>query len=140
MDSGNSFDGATLDYQLRIPFNNLKSPRNKKRFFKVVVEVETEVGVDSTIDLKYSPDFSYGDSNIPKGTQQTFEVASGGAYWDEGSEWGEFFWGQTQGEAEGYIKGSGRNIALSLSGESITAGSHTITGITIQYTVRGMKR
>jgi hypothetical protein len=140
MDSGNSFDGEALEYYARLPYNTIGSPRHIKRFFKIVLEVETEIGVTSTVDVKYAPDFSYGNPDRPKGIQQEFEVSGGGAYWNEGIEWADFFWGQLPNEAEGYIKGSGRNIGLSISGSSILDGSHTITGMTIQYALRGVKK
>lgn len=140
MDSGNSFDGAALDYSLRFPYYSVKTPRNIKRFFKVVLEIEPEIGEDSTVSLNFAPDFSYGSPLRPKGKSQTFDVSGGGAFWDEGAVWSEFYWGQFPNEAEGYIKGSGRNIAMLISGSSILEGSHTITGITLQYAMRGVKK
>ena len=140
MDSGNSFDGASLDYFIRLPYYMIGTPRTIKRFYKVVLEVETEIGINSTVDVKYAPDFSYGNPDRPKGVQQTFDVSGGGAYWGEDEVWADFFWGQLPNEAEGYIKGSGRNIGLSISGSSILDGSHTITGVTIQYNLRGVKK
>lgn len=140
MDSGNSFDGAALDYLLRLPYYTINSPRTNKRFFKIVLEVETEVGVDSTAEIKYAPDFSYGNPFRPKGVQETFDVSGGGAYWGEDENWADFFWGQLPNEAEGYIKGSGRNIGLSISGSTTLDGPHTITGVTIQYAFRGVKK
>ena len=140
MDSGNSFDSASLDYFARLPYNAINSPRNIKRFFKLILEVESEIGVDSTVDIKFNPDFSYGNPERPKGVQQTFELTGGGAYWGEGAEWADFFWGQASNEAEGYIKGSGRNISIAISGSSTLQGSHTLTGMTIQYAIRGVKK
>lgn len=140
MDSGNSFDGAALDYALRFPYYSVRTPRNIKRFFKVILEIEAEIGEDSTVSVKFAPDFSYGSPDRPKGKQQTFDVSGGGMYWGEGALWSEFYWGQTPNVAEGYIKGSGRNIGLSISGSSTLEGSHTITGITLQYAIRGVKK
>jgi len=137
MDAGTSFDGAAMEYVLRLPFNNLRSPRNIKRFYQAILEIDAPAG----IDLKFAPDFQYGSSEIPKGQLQTFNVSSGGGYWNEGIQWGSFFWGgQTQGEAKAYIKGSALNMALIITGSSTYEEVHTITGVTLQYTVRGVRR
>ena len=137
MDKGTSFDGAEMDYNLRLPFNTLRSPRRIKRFYNVILEIDAPAG----IALSFAPDFTYGSTDKPKGKTQSFDVDSGGAFWDDGSLWNQFFWGgQLQGEAKGYIKGSGLNISILISGASTYEESHTITGLTLQYTNRGVQR
>lgn len=137
MDKGTSFDGDPIEYVLRLPFNNLKSPRSKKRFFKAILEIEAPGGTT----LQFTPDFSYGDSSIPKAVQQSLDIESGAAYWNEGSLWGDFMWGTgVSGDAEAYIDGSGLNMAFLIRGSSTYDESHTITSVLLHYTVRGLKR
>ena len=137
MDAGTSFDGVEMEYQLRLPFNNLKSPRTRKRFLNAILEIDAPAG----ITLRFAPDFSYGSDETPKGIVQSFDISSGGGFWDNGIEWADFFWGgQSQGEAKAYLKGSGLNMSLLIIGESTYEESHTITGITLQYVLRGTRR
>ena len=137
MDAGTSFDGVEMEYQLRLPYNNLRSPRTRKRFFNAILEIDAPAG----ITLQFAPDFTYGSEETPKGVVQSFDVSSGGGFWDDGIEWSDFFWGgQSQGEAKAYFKGSGLNMSLLIIGASTYEESHTITGITVQYTLRGVRR
>lgn len=137
MDVGTSCDGAEIEYILRLPFNNLKSPRNKKRYFKAIMEIDAPEGAT----LYFTPDFSYGSSFYPKAVTQTLDVQSGGAYWGDNMTWASFIWGaETPNNAEAYIDGSGENMAFLIRGESIYEEPHTITSVLLQYTVRGLKR
>ena len=137
VDKGTSLDGAAMEYILRLPFNNLRSPRNKKRFYKAIMEVEAPTGAT----LLFTPDFSYGDSFTPKAVQQTLSAQTGAAYWDEGSEWGTFLWGgESPNTAEAYIQGSGQNMAFLIRGSTIYEEPHTISSVLLHYTVRGLKR
>jgi len=139
MDKGTSFDGAAIDYALRLPFNNLRSPRNKKRFFKAILEIEA-LGLGG-VTLQFTPDFSYGSTFTPKAVQQTLDVKTGAAYWGDNMEWNDFFWGaETPGSAEAYVEGSGQNMAFLIRGSSIYEDIHTITSVLLQYKVRGLKR
>lgn len=139
MDKGTSFDGTTVDYALRLPFNNLRSPRNKKRFFKAILEIEA-VGLGG-VSLQFTPDFSYGSNFTPKALQQDLNVQTGAVYWGENMEWNDFIWGaETPGSAEAYIEGSGQNMAFLIKGSSIYEDVHTITSVLLQYKVRGLKR
>jgi hypothetical protein len=137
MDIGTSCDGVAIEYILRLPFNNLKSPRNKKRFFKAIMEIDAPIRAT----LFFTPDFSYGSSFYPKALTQELDVQSGSAYWGENMVWGEFIWGaETPNNAEAYIDGSGENMAFLIRGESIYEEPHTITSVLLHYTVRGLKR
>jgi len=137
MDSGNSFDGEELNYILRIPFNNLRSPRNKKRFFKAIFEIDAPTGAD----ISFAPDFSYGSAFTPKARKQQLEVDSNIAYWGEDIFWGDFIWsGESPASAEAYIEGSGQNMGMLLNGSTIYDAPHTITSVILHYKVRGLKR
>jgi len=137
MDKGTSFDGTAMEYILKLPFNNIGTPRNKKRFFKAVFHIDAPEGTS----LYFTPDFSYGGDGTPKSVQQTVSTDSSTAYWDEDIDWGEFFWGGVgTGTIEAYVDGSGTNMALHIRGSSTYEQPHTLTSVLIHYKVRGLKR
>lgn len=139
MDKGNSFDGADIEYRVRLSFNNLKSPRHKKRFFKAVVDIDNQ----EIPDLNFIAEFSYGSADIAQGL--SFDASgtlnAAGAYWDDNDNWNEFNWdGQFSGQAEAYLDGSGLNMSLMISGTSNFEASHRLHGVSLHYSLRGIKR
>jgi len=139
MDKGDSFDGEEIDYRLRIAFNNLESPRNKKRFFKAVVDVDNV----EVPDLNFVPDFSYGSPDIPASASFSGDetLAGSGGDYDAYDDWGEFYWdGQYSGQAEAYLDGSGLNMSLLIYGVSDFESVHRLHAISIHYGLRGIKR
>jgi len=138
MEKGNSFDGGDISYSLRLPFIALGYPRNKKRFYKLQIEIDS---VDQ-IPLLLYPDYSYGRVDEPSAqnpVSNTLLFARGG-YWDTDINWDEFIWdGQAVGIAESYLDGNGINISLLIHGQSNYEASHTIYSATYHYNVRGLE-
>ena len=148
MDKGDSFDGANIQHTLKLSFNNLKSPRYKKRFFKVVLDVDT---VDA-VDLNFTPDFSYGSPDVAaaKTIADSSLVGSGGDY-DAFDNWESFIWdgvyiGATAtkamrtGQPEAYLDGSGLNMSILITGTDNYGSPHRIHGVSLHYGLRGLKR
>jgi len=138
LDSGTSFDGEEVEAFLRLPFNNLKSPRNYKRFRKIILELNTEAS--PTTEIKFIPDFSYSNPDLPSALTNRFTVAGGGGYWDSDT-WEQFYWdAQVVGEAEADIDGDGINMSLIISTNLTYEQPHIIHGVLLHYTTRGLKR
>lgn len=138
MDKGDSFDGEDIDYSFRLAFNNLKSPRYKKRFFKVVLDMEnTDVP-----PLSYLPDFSYGSPDIPGAKAIIDEtIIAGGGLYDGNDNWGQFYFdGPSTSSGEAYLDGSGLNMSLLIAGSSNFEAPHKIHTATIHYGLRGLKK
>ena len=134
LDSGTSFNGNPLKRFLRLPYNHLKTPRNYKDFKKIILEMETPNGTE--IDLYV--DFSYGEDLAAK--SQSVDIDATGGYWGY-VKWGSFTWsGPTVGRGQVYIDGTGTNFSLLLVSESTYVEPHTLQGITVQYTIRGIER
>lgn len=133
MDQGPSFNGEDIQSFLRLPFNQLKSPQRKKRFRKMVIDVDA--GSQATIN--YSVDFDYGE----KGSAEQSELIYGsGGYWGV-AEWGGFTWtSPTVSRIEGYIDGSGRNLSILVRHNSSADPSFTLQGIQLNYSLRGLQR
>jgi hypothetical protein len=138
-EKGESFDGADIDYFLRLAFCHCKTPRQKKRFHKATIQVDAL----DVPDLQFSPEFSYGAIDQPPPqvydfTDGTFNV--GGGVW--GTDfWGDFIWGgQLVGEAQAYIDGQGINTSLLVRGASNYERSHTLQSLTYNFSLRGLRR
>lgn len=136
LNAGNSFDGAELDYFLRLPFNHLGAPQQRKRWHKVVLECEAS----PQATLRVSYDFDYGNGADLSAAPVELSVIGGGGQWDS-SLWDTFLWdGALEGQAEAYVNGVGKNISMLIAGSATNEGAHLLQGITLFYTSRGLAR
>ena len=128
MERGNSFDGDSIKAYLRLAFNQLGSPRVRKRFKKLVLEL---AGFSKST-IRVFADFSYGNSDAPAVTFQDINIIGGGGFYDL-ANWSEFLWSaQPVPELEARIDGTGKNISFFLDGSG-KDGTHTFSGIIITY-------
>jgi hypothetical protein len=136
LDAGTSFDGEQVDAYARLPFNHVGSPTQNKRWHKATLEVDA----DPSVVLGITADFSYADSDLPGVAEQTFTVTGGGGFWSEGN-WGEFYWSSpVEGIAECYIDGFGKNMSITIVSQATYEDPHTIHGLTIHFSYRGLAR
>ena len=136
MDAGVSFDGDAIDAYLRLPFVNLGSPTQNKRFIKATIEVDAEPNTD----LQFTADFSYGNPDLPAHDEQAFEVSGAGAFWDT-IAWNDFYWSsQIEGIAEAHLDGLGTNLSMVIMSSSDTLIPHSLHGVTLHWSPRGLKR
>lgn len=131
-DKGSSFDGADIEAYLRMPFNNINSPRVIKRYRKAVLEMTST----AYTSIRFQPDFSYGDPDISSHALQTVTTQGAGGYWDVDT-WGEFFYdSKTVNTPEFDITGSGLNMGLIFYSKSDIDLGHVLQGILVNYTPR----
>lgn len=136
MDKGTSFDGAEMEHVLRLAFNHFKSPARKKRFFEAIIEMTAP----SPITINIVMDLNYAHQDILAPLSHGVEAFSGGAYWGSGV-WEEFFWDSpVVAYSETYLEGTGANMGLTFQGAGIYDDPHTIQGVTIHYSPRGLNR
>ncbi|PGH55889.1 hypothetical protein CRT60_21800 [Azospirillum palustre] len=136
LDSGTSCDGQPLAGYVRLAFNHLGSPTLNKRFHKATVEVTAAPNTT----LYASADFDYGNPDLPSAAEQSFDVAGRGGFWSEAT-WNEFYWSSpVEGVAEAYIDGSGVSISLAIGTEATYEDPHTIHGLTLHHSARGLRR
>ncbi len=136
LNAGNSFDGEPLDYFLRLPFNHLGAPQQRKRWHRMVLECEAT----PQATLRVSCDFNYGDGSDLSSVPEELTVTGGGGQWDS-SLWDTFLWdGALEGQAEAYIDGVGKNISILIAGSAVNEGAHLLQGITLFFTPRGLQR
>lgn len=138
-EKGESFDGALMEYNMRLVFCHCGTPRQKKRYHKVTFQVDAP----DVVPIQFYAEFSYGDVDQPAQVgsgEIPPEVQTGGGIWDT-DNWSEFFWdAQFVGEMEAYIDGQGINASILLRGESNYEKAHTLKSCTYNFTPRALKR
>ncbi len=133
---GTSFDGTAIDSALRLPFSHFKSPSNRKRFRKLILEL----AAPETVTVNFKQNFDYADGFYQSsGNQDAVTYGTGGS-WDVDA-WDEFHWSQPmQTQSEVSISGVGRNMSLLLWHSSATDAAFTLQGLLIHYSTLGLVR
>lgn len=136
-DKGTSFDGYDIESYLRMPYGDDKSPEVIKRYRGVALEMKA----DGFTNIRFHPDFSYGDPAIATHQLQTKDVVGRGAFWGSSAAiWSSFFYdAQLVSTPRFPINGSGVNLSLLLYSKSDYYASHTLSGATIRYTPRRLR-
>jgi hypothetical protein len=126
--TGTSFDGNTILSWVRLPFNNIKSPRIRKRYRSAVLEVVVE-GY-SNVDVTY--ELGYGTSDIVQSdSASNYRLTAAGSYWDQFT-WDRFTWdSQSVGNPRIPLKGVEKNLSLLFYSDRAQDKSHTLQGVTI---------
>lgn len=135
-DKGSSFDGEEIEAYVRMPFNNIETPRWRKRYRKVVMEM-------SAIDyaaIQFSPMFSYGDADVPESRSQEAAIQGGGGFWDT-VDWDSFIFDADVSTAPEFsVEGTGVNMSLVFYSSSDIDLGHTLSGAIVHYTIRRLQR
>jgi hypothetical protein len=134
---GTSQDGAAIEAWARLPFNNLKSPRIRKRYRRAIFEVVTE-GY-SSVNISY--DLGYANPAVAQAAPQADRaLAGGGGFWDQFT-WDRFNW-DTQYVANPVlsIDGTEKNLGLLFYSNRAQDQAHTLQGVTLIYTPRLLER
>jgi hypothetical protein len=140
---GRSFDGASIESYVRLPFHFVKTPAYRKRFRRADLELQAL----STLSLKFSSDLSYGDPDIGSGQSDIttsdvpeLDVFGGGGFWDD-ANWDEFLWdGQNISRAQANLTGSGENVGFLIFHDSAVDDPFILQGITLHYDIRRIQR
>ena len=135
-DVGTSFDGLPIDAVLRLHFNHLRQPVNKKRYHKLTLEMESA----GQVDINFRQLFDYSDGFYSAGINRKTLTEGVGGQWGV-SDWDEFYWSlpiATQAEAN--IDGVGRNMALLLWTSSDVDQPIVMQGLILQYSNLGITR
>lgn len=135
---GTSFDGAAIESWVRLVFNHMKSPRLRKRYRRAVIEAQ--VAAFSKVNFSY--DLGYGNPEVtpPPNIDDAIMVGGNGGYWDQ-LTWDQFHWdAQTVISPVVKIEGTEKNISIIFYSNRAQDGSHTVQGITLDYTERRNER
>lgn len=140
-DVGVSFDGAVIDSTLRMHFNHFKSPSQKKRFRKLVLEIDSPS--DLVLNFKQSFDLddgTYRPTGNQSGLQDLNTVGNDGGTWAE-SSWDTFRWSApVASQATAHIDGFGLSMNLLMWHSSAIDPCFTIQGLLIHHSKMGIAR
>jgi hypothetical protein len=135
MDKGRSFDGNAVAYHLRLPFNHMGGPQLTKRWHKATIEYDA----DSAINIRIAGEIDYADPNEPPLVEQNIGAPGGGGFWDS-VNWDQFYWSSpVEGKLDVFIDAVGKSMSLLLGGEEADEEPHVLQGLTLFFSVRGMK-
>jgi len=135
--TGTSFDGAPIEAWARLPFNNDRSPRVRKRFRRAILEVVAE----GYARVNASYDLGYGNPAVQASAPQADQVLIGaGGYWDQFT-WDEFVWdAQFVANPSIALDGTEKNISLLFYSNRAQDSAHAISGLTLITSQRGLER
>ena len=136
MDRGDSFDGTPIPAYFQLPFNDLGTPGWVKRF--AIVQLDTSAEDYSKFKIRVDFDDDRGERFEVEGS---FNVLTELGWWGE-SHWDEFYWNdEPERIAEARVEGRGRNLAIMVASEDKeVTPPHVISGVTVYYVMRRMRR
>jgi len=130
LDSGYNFDGEEIEAYFRTAFDNCGSPEYLKHFSASVVEGT----FPRSVNIAYSAEYSYADPGTPPSIERNIEIAGGGGFWSQASNWNQFLWSVAAvGKARAKLYGRGENISLSVTSNMTYEAPYTISGMTYHY-------
>lgn len=137
-EKGTSFDGNDIESYIRLPFGDARSPRVKKHYRKIVMEMECQ----GFMALRFHPDFSYGSPAIASHQLETQDIVGSGAYWGSSAAvWGSFFYDSPIVSTPQFkIAGSGTNMSLLMYAKSAYHAQWNLQGCIVHYSPRKLVR
>jgi len=137
MDTGNLFNGHKIQAKLKLAYNHMGRPAQKKRVRKGDLYVTSSVGAK----LKVRVDYNYGSINRSSMNAVDVEQITGeAALWDV-SKWDEFLWDSSgDPRLEIPLDGSGIAVAMTIFNAGMIQGNHRIDSLVYHYSNRGRNR
>lgn len=135
-DVGPSFDGAAIESALQLHFNHFKSPSQKKRFYKLVMEMDSR----DAVGIKFRQLFDLSDGFYQDSATLNAGSLGIGGKWDVDT-WDSFYWSMpSANQVEVNVDGVARSMSLVLWHESSTDAPFTIQGLITQFKQMGLSR
>jgi hypothetical protein len=135
-DVGADFDGAPIEYLIRMADVLAGAPRYEKRWHSMHLEI---TGPPSAT-IRISTEVDHGDPDAAPARAEAFEVRSGGGFWNT-AIWNEFYWStQVVGQAHADLDANGRAISIAVYGETTGELPHTLRAASIHATNRRLVR
>ena len=138
MDSGTSFDGATVDSFIRTAYYHYDSPGARKRFR----ELGLEMNADTSTTITVTPTYDFGGTFTPKTSpvSSSYSVDVAADAWNQ-DDISNSSTGITVVASERIkINGIGTNMGLIIANSSIYDKPITLQGAIVDFTPRGVRR
>jgi hypothetical protein len=120
---------------LRPAFAFIEGPEFRKRFKKVVLEVQS---VRST-SLTIVPEFDYGALDATHIPGEAIAVGGGGYY--DSALWDEVYWSTALAYLiDMYLDGVGRNISMVLFTDAVNETPHTVNSMLTHWSPRARRK
>lgn len=135
-DRGRSFDGAEIFAYLKLAFNHVKTPMEKKRFRRVDIESKT----DSACRLMVQGEYSMGQPDIGLTDVGDVDRSGLGAYYDL-TNYDESYYDTPRNAINKVrIDGVGTDLSLSIVSQAADELPHTLQSVSTVYTPRRLDR
>lgn len=134
---GTSQDGNPIQAWARLPFNNNKSPRIKKRWRRAVLEVQ----IEGYSEVNISYDLGYGNPDVQPSAPISDQLLIGaGGYWDQFT-WDNFVWDAAYNSSPSIsLEGTEKNISMIFYSNRAQDNPHVLNGITLISSFRVLER
>lgn len=136
MDVGRNFDGEPIDAYALLSFNHMKSPRLRKAFRRLSLEIDADNGY---VQFQAGVDVDYSGPSAKQSPEQLVDTTTE-TIWDSGN-WDDLTW-DSFGRAPVSISidGTGKNVSLFVRCFDKLIDPYTITGVMTHWVARRLER
>jgi hypothetical protein len=132
LDAGTSFDGDPIEASIALVFNSVKSPRLRKRYRRVSIEMTGS----SYAQFQFTYDLGYRSAEIEQPVIGTYNADLRSGYWDA-LQWDNFvFDGNEISPSEVEVIGTAENMSVLISSVSDLFQPFTLNSIFLHYSFR----
>lgn len=135
-DKGASLDGSAISSAIRLPFNHFKSPSSKKRFRKLVLEMDAQ----DDVTVSFLQMFDYADGTYRSSVTQTSDAYAAGFQLSVSSLNEARLGVPIVTQVETNVDGVGRNQSLILWNSSSFVRPFVLQGVLTHFSILGMTR
>lgn len=136
MDKGSTFDGDAIEAALKLYYYSSKSPRVRKKYRKMILEMSAILYAE----IRFAAEYSYGSTQVGQLASSEFTVNGSGGSWDA-ALWDSFTWdAQDINQPELSMDGTGINVSLTFYSNTKLDFGHTLQGAILHYTPRRLQR
>ena len=136
MNKGTSHDGEPMLWAFRTTYNHFGSPRMRKAFRYMGVEIDCDALAEFFIALNYD----YSNSYAPGTQDQDVAVIGGEGLWNT-VLWNQFLWSaQSVPDADIAIEGTGVNMEIIVHNTTNLVAPFTVQGFMVHFINRRLHR
>ena len=136
MNKGSGHNGVAMQWGFRTTYNHFRSPRLRKAFKHLTVELET----DEEVAFDIATEFDYSASHLSNNDEIGVTSSGGGGFW-ESAIWNNFYWSaQDVPTADISLTGTGTNLSIIVYATTNLVQPFTLQGFMVHYIPRRIDR